>query len=86
LDQIQALLADIAYAAKARVLDRLEQCQIEAVIPPKSNRKQPWEFDQDKYRWRHLIENLFAPSGSNTGGLLPVTISEPVLFWEVSTG
>jgi transposase len=54
------LLADIAYAAKARVLDRLEQCQIEAVIPPKSNRKQPWEFDQDKYRWRHLIENLFA--------------------------
>ena len=60
LDQIQALLADIAYAAKARLLDGLEQRQMEAVIPPKSNQKEPWEFDRDKYRWRHLIENLFA--------------------------
>ena len=60
LDQIQALLADIAYVAKARLLDGLEQRQVEAVIPPKSNQKQPWEFDRDKYRWRHLIENLFA--------------------------
>jgi len=60
LDQIKALLADIAYAARARLLDRLEQHQVEAVIPPKSNQKEPWEFDQDKYRWRHLIENFFA--------------------------
>ena len=48
LDQIEALLADIAYAAKARLLDRLEQHQVAAVIPPKSNQKQPWEFDWDK--------------------------------------
>ena len=54
------LLADIAYAAKARLLDGLEQRQMEAVIPPKSNQKEPWEFDRDKYRWRHLIETLFA--------------------------
>ena len=60
LDQIEALLADIAYAAKARLSDRLEEHQLEAVIPPKSNQKTPWEFDQDKYRWRHLIENFFA--------------------------
>ena len=60
LDQIKALLADIAYAARARLLDRLEQHQVEAVIPPKSNQKEPWEFDQDKYRWRHMIENFFA--------------------------
>ena len=60
LDQIKALLVDIAYAARARLLDRLEQHQVEAVIPPKSNQKEPWEFDQDKYRWRHLIENFFA--------------------------
>ena len=33
LDQIKALLADIAYAAKARLLDRLEEHQVEAVIP-----------------------------------------------------
>jgi transposase len=60
LDQIQALLVDIGYAARARLLDHLEEYQMEAVIPPKSRRKQPWEFDRDKYRWRHLIENLFA--------------------------
>ena len=60
LDQIEALLADKAYAAKARLLDRLEEHQVEAVIPPKSNQKQPWEFDRDKYRWRHLVENFFA--------------------------
>jgi len=59
LDQIQALVADKAYAAKARLLDRLEELQVEAVIPLKSNQKQPWEFDRDKYRWRHLIENFF---------------------------
>ena len=33
---------------------------MEAVIPTKSNQKDPWEFDQDKYRWRHQIENFFA--------------------------
>ena len=60
LDRIKALLANIAFTAKARLLDRLEQHQVEAVIPLKSNQKQPWEFDQDKYRWRHLIENFFA--------------------------
>ena len=49
LDQIEALLENIAYAAKARLLDRLEQHQVEVVIPPKSNQKQPWEFDRDKY-------------------------------------
>ena len=41
LDRIEALLADIAYAARARLLDRLEQHQVEAVIPPKSNQKEP---------------------------------------------
>ena len=85
LDQIKALLADIAYSAKARLLDRLEQHQVEAVIPPKSNQKEPWEFDQDKYRWRHLIENFFVKLSKN-GWLPPATISEPVLFWELFTG
>ena len=60
LDRIEALLANIAFTAKARLLDRLEQHHVEPVIPPKSNQKEPWEFDQDKYRRRHLIENFFA--------------------------
>ena len=25
-----------------------------------SNQKEPWEFEQDKYRWWHLIANFFA--------------------------
>ena len=32
---------------------------IVAVIPPKSNRRFPAEFDRDTYKWRHLIENFF---------------------------
>ena len=34
------LSADIAYAAKARLLDRLEQRRVEALILPKSNQKE----------------------------------------------
>ena len=41
LDQIKALLANIAFTVKARLLDRLEEHQVEAVIPPKSNLKEP---------------------------------------------
>ena len=51
---------DKAYAAKVRILDRLEQRQVEAVIPPKSDQKGSREFGRDKYRWRDLIENFFA--------------------------
>ena len=31
----------------------------EAVVPSKSNRRFPAEFDRDTYKWRHLIENFF---------------------------
>jgi transposase len=31
-----------------------------AVIPPKSNRKQRRDYDEDAYAWRHLMENYFA--------------------------
>ena len=30
-----------------------------AVIPPKSNRKEPRAFDKEIYKARHLIENFF---------------------------
>ncbi len=32
---------------------------IEAVIPPKSNRKNPVLCDMEVYKWRHLVENFF---------------------------
>ena len=62
LDKLNAgaLLADKAYDAEERVLQRLKLKQCEAVIPPKSNRKIQREYDQELYKARHLIENFFA--------------------------
>ena len=52
------LLADRAFDANW-LRDRLTGVGIMAVIPPKSNRRFPAEFDRDTYKWRHLIENFF---------------------------
>jgi transposase len=29
------------------------------VVPPKSNRKQPWEYDREMYKRRNEVERLF---------------------------
>ena len=29
------------------------------VVPPKSNRKEPWEYDKELYKSRNQIERLF---------------------------
>jgi transposase len=62
LDGLQsgALLADKAYDAQGRVLNRLEAQDCEAVVPPKSNRKEQRSSDKDLDKARHLIENFFA--------------------------
>lgn len=52
-------LADRAFDADW-VREALIEKKIVPVIPPKSNRRFPAEFDQDTYKWRHLIENFFA--------------------------
>ena len=52
------LLADRAFDANW-VRDALTAKGIVPVIPPKSNRRFPAEFDRDTYKWRHLIENFF---------------------------
>ena len=60
------LLADRAFDADWRrnaLLDR----DIIPVIPPKSNRKFPAEFDKETYKWRHLIENYFGRLKENKG-------------------
>ncbi|WP_256329528.1 IS5 family transposase [Nitrosomonas sp. Nm33] len=59
LCKVKAFLADKAYDAAERVLDLLDQKAVKAVIPPKSNRTQQREYDEDMYTWRHLIENFF---------------------------
>ena len=51
-------LADRAFDADW-VQEALIEKKIEPVIPPKSNRRFPAEFDRETYKWRHLIENFF---------------------------
>lgn len=60
LETIQAFLGDKAYDAQARVLDLLAKAGVKIVIPPKSNRTELREYDQDLYKARHFIENFFA--------------------------
>ena len=55
-----ALIADKAFDAKARVLEPLAQAGKVAVIPSKANRKDPRPYDKALYQARHLIENFFA--------------------------
>ena len=31
----------------------------EPVVPPKSNRREPWEYDREKYKRRNIVERLF---------------------------
>ena len=38
----------------------LDQRGATAVIPPRANRKHQVDYDEDIYRWRHLVENYFA--------------------------
>jgi len=52
------LLADRAFDANW-LREALTAARIVAVIPPKSNRRFPAEFDRHTYKWRHLIENFF---------------------------
>lgn len=54
------ILADKAYDADKRVLERLERQGKTAVIPPKRNRKTLREYDKELYKARHLVENFFA--------------------------
>ena len=62
----KALLADKAFDVDWLRTDpvsqhgaRLDHRGAQAVIPPKTNRKQPIACDFHMYRWRHLIENCF---------------------------
>ena len=53
------LIADRAFDADNRVLDRLAATGKSAVTPPRPNRSAPREFDRELYKQRHLIENFF---------------------------
>ncbi len=54
----QYVLADKGYDSNA-IVETVEHMGAEAVIPPRSNRKVPREYDVDLYKERNLIERLF---------------------------
>ena len=59
----ETVIADKGYDAQERVIGLLEKSGKKAIIPSKSNAKEPRIFDErdkDLYGARHLIENFFA--------------------------
>jgi transposase len=52
------LLADRAFDADERVIKPLTAAGKTPVIPSKTTRKAPREFDKEMYKARHLIENF----------------------------
>ena len=52
--EAEALLADKAYDADERVRDVLRARDIEPVIPSKSSRNEPIDYDKHLYKARHL--------------------------------
>ena len=53
-----SLLADRGYDTDS-IVSYAEESGMEAVIPPKKNRKVQREYDKDLYKLRHLVENAF---------------------------
>ncbi|MEO9148674.1 MAG: IS5 family transposase [Burkholderiaceae bacterium] len=58
--EAEAVIADKAYDAQARVIEPLLKAGKQVVIPPRSTRKQQRDYDRHLYKARHLIENFFA--------------------------
>ena len=56
----QAVIADKAYDAQARVIEPLLGANKTVVIPPKRSRTEQRYYDVELYKARHLIENFFA--------------------------
>ena len=42
-----------------KILEMLDSLSMEAVVPPKVNRKVQRDYNKEKYKTRHLVENLF---------------------------
>ena len=57
--EADTLIGDKAFDADARVLEPLAKAGKTAVIPPRTNRSSPRDYDRELYVARHLIENFF---------------------------
>ena len=58
-NKMKCLIGDKAYGSKAYRIKLGEQ-HIHVCIPPKSNEKNPAEYDSELYKTRHIIENMFS--------------------------
>ena len=58
--EAEAFLADRAYDAQERVINKLQEKGSQVVIPSKKRRKEARDYDRYLYKARHLIENFFA--------------------------
>ena len=56
----EAVIADKAYDAQARMIEPLHKAGKAVVIPPTRARHERREYDKHLYKARHLIENFFA--------------------------
>jgi transposase len=52
------LLMDKAYEGN-ETRQLAVELNYEPVVPPKSNRKEPWEYDKELYKRRNVVERLF---------------------------
>ena len=52
------LLADKGYDSDA-IVEQARRQGMEAVIPPRKNRRAPRDYDKHLYKCRHLVENAF---------------------------
>ena len=52
------VVMDKAYAGD-ETRDTARRNGHEPVVPPKSNRKEPWEHDKELYKRRNVVERLF---------------------------
>ena len=58
-EEVKAVGADRAYDSDA-IRAQIAAANKEAVIPPRSNRLNPPEYDQEKYKERNKVERLFS--------------------------
>jgi transposase len=52
------LTMDKAYEGDA-CRAKAKKCGMCPVVPPKSNRKEPWEYDEELYKGRNVVERNF---------------------------
>ena len=57
-EEVTAVGGDRDYASDA-IRQALAQANKEAVIPPRSNRTNPPDYDREKYKQRNRVERLF---------------------------